>query len=63
MFIVAGEVIHRVSGLQWADFIEQRIMKPVGMTASFGSYNRAKNSQTPDNQRSSGSRSTINACL
>jgi len=44
MFIVAGEVIHRVSGLQWADFIEQRIMKPVGMTASFGSYNRAKNS-------------------
>ncbi len=45
MFIVAGEVIHRVSGLQWADFIEQRIMKPIGMTASFGSYNRAKNSQ------------------
>ena len=42
MFIVAGEVIHRVSGLSWADFIEQRILKPVGMTASFGSYNRAK---------------------
>lgn len=43
MFIVAGEVIHRISGLEWADFIEQRIMKPVGMTASFGSYNHAKN--------------------
>ena len=42
MFIVAGEIIHRVSGLSWAEFIEQRIMKPVGMTASFGSYNRAK---------------------
>lgn len=42
MFIVAGEVIHRVSGLSWADFIEQRIMKPVGMISSFGSYNRAK---------------------
>ncbi|CAA7386470.1 serine hydrolase [Chryseobacterium fistulae] len=42
MFIVAGEVIHRVSGLSWADFIEQKIMKPVGMTSSFGSYNRAK---------------------
>ena len=42
MFIVAGEVIHRVSGLSWADFIEQRIMKPVGMNSSFGSYNRAK---------------------
>jgi len=42
MFIVAGEVITRISGLSWADFIEQRIMKPVGMTSSFGSYNRAK---------------------
>ncbi|WP_300675646.1 serine hydrolase [Soonwooa sp.] len=44
MFIVAGEVITRISGLSWADFIEQRILKPVGMTASFGSYNRAKSS-------------------
>ncbi len=42
MFIVAGEVIHRVSGLSWAEFIEQKIMKPVGMTSSFGSYSRAK---------------------
>lgn len=42
MFIVAGEVIHRISGLSWAEFIEQRIMKPVGMASSFGSYNRAK---------------------
>jgi len=42
MFIVAGEVITRISGLSWAEFIEQRIMKPVGMNASFGSYNRAK---------------------
>lgn len=41
MYIVAGEVIHRVSGLSWAEFIEQRILKPVGMKASFGSYNRA----------------------
>lgn len=42
MFIVAGEVITRISGLSWAEFIEQKIMKPVGMTQSFGSYNRAK---------------------
>lgn len=42
MFIVAGEVITRISGLSWAEFVEQRIMKPVGMTQSFGSYNRAK---------------------
>ncbi|HQD44888.1 MAG TPA: serine hydrolase [Kaistella sp.] len=42
MFIVEGEVIHRISGLSWAEFIEQKIMKPVGMTSSYGSYNRAK---------------------
>lgn len=42
MFIVAGEVLHRVSGLTWAEFIEQRILKPVGMTSSYGSYSRAK---------------------
>lgn len=42
MFIVAGEVITRISGLSWAEFVEQKIMKPVGMNQSFGSYNRAK---------------------
>ncbi len=42
MFIVAGEVITRISGQSWAEFIEQRILKPVGMNQSFGSYNRAK---------------------
>ena len=42
MFIVAGEIIHRVSGKTWAEFIEDRILKPVGMTSSYGSYNRAK---------------------
>lgn len=41
MFIVAGEVITRLSGLSWAEFIEQRILKPVGMNSSYGSYNRA----------------------
>lgn len=41
LFIVAGEVIHRASGLQWANFVEQRILKPVGMTSSFGSYKNA----------------------
>ncbi len=40
MFIIAGEVIKRVSGLSWEAFIEQRIMKPVGMTHSKASYNR-----------------------
>lgn len=47
MFIVAGEVITRISGKSWAEFVEEKILKPVGMTSSFGSYNRAisRNSQ------------------
>jgi CubicO group peptidase (beta-lactamase class C family) len=34
LFIVAGEVIAKVSGLSWDDFIEQKIMKPLGMNNS-----------------------------
>ncbi len=40
MFIIAGEVIHRVSSLTWEEFIEQRILQPVGMKDSKASYNR-----------------------
>ncbi|WP_272023714.1 serine hydrolase [Olleya namhaensis] len=40
MFIIAGEVLKRVSGLSWEEFIETKIMKPVGMTNSKASYNR-----------------------
>ncbi|MBF8149230.1 serine hydrolase [Winogradskyella sp. F6397] len=40
MYIIAGEVLKRVSGLTWEDFIETKIMKPVGMTSSKASYNR-----------------------
>lgn len=43
MFIVAGEVIHRISGLSWAAFIEQRIMQPLGFDKSRGSYSRVIN--------------------
>lgn len=46
MFIVAGEVIHRVSGRTWSQFIEERILKPVGMTSSFGSYKNAKSANS-----------------
>ena len=42
MFIIAGEVLKRVSGLSWEDFIETKIMKPVGMVNSKASYNRVK---------------------
>lgn len=43
MFIIAGEVLKRVSGLSWEEFIETKIMKPVGMTNSKASYNRVTN--------------------
>lgn len=43
LYIVAGEVIARVSGMSWEDFIEQRIMQPLGMTASRASISRIPN--------------------
>ncbi|MDO5654518.1 MAG: serine hydrolase [Flavobacteriaceae bacterium] len=40
LYNIAGEVIRRVSGLEWAEFIEKRILEPVGMKNSKGSYHR-----------------------
>lgn len=42
LYIVAGEIIARVSGMSWEDFIEKRIMKPLNMTASAASLSRLK---------------------
>lgn len=42
MYVIAGEVVARVSGMSWDDFVEHRIMKPLAMTHSAGSYNRLK---------------------
>ena len=42
LYIVAGEVIHRSSGLSWCDFIETKIMKPLTMDASAGTFLRLK---------------------
>jgi CubicO group peptidase (beta-lactamase class C family) len=36
LYMVAGEVIHRVSGQEWDAFVEQNIMKPLGMDRSAG---------------------------
>lgn len=43
MFITAGEIISRVSGKSWFEFIEERFFKPLGMTESFAQYNRIPN--------------------
>jgi CubicO group peptidase (beta-lactamase class C family) len=42
LYIVAGEVIHKVSSLSWCDFIESRIMKPLEMKNSAASFIRLK---------------------
>lgn len=43
LYIVAGEVIARVSGKSWDDFVEERIMAPLGMSRSATSFDRLKN--------------------
>jgi CubicO group peptidase (beta-lactamase class C family) len=43
LYIVAGTVVSRVSGMTWEDFIETKIMKPLGMTQSAASFSRLKN--------------------
>ncbi|MET2986418.1 serine hydrolase [Aureibaculum conchae] len=43
LYIVAGEVVARASGIPWAEFVETRIMRPLGMENSVGVYQRLKN--------------------
>ncbi|MBC8184327.1 serine hydrolase [candidate division KSB1 bacterium] len=42
LYIVAGEIISRISGLSWEEFVEERIMKPLGMDGSAGNFDRVK---------------------
>jgi len=42
LYIVAGEVIARVSGKSWDDFVEERILGPLEMTHSACSFDRLK---------------------
>jgi CubicO group peptidase (beta-lactamase class C family) len=32
MFLVAGRIVEKVSGMSWSDFVESRIFTPLGMT-------------------------------
>jgi CubicO group peptidase (beta-lactamase class C family) len=43
LYIVAGEVVKRASGTSWENFIETRIMQPLGMTESAPSFSRVQN--------------------
>ncbi|MCY1516928.1 D-aminopeptidase [compost metagenome] len=42
LYIVAGEIVARVSGLTYDEFIENRIFKPLGMTKTAASWYRLK---------------------
>jgi CubicO group peptidase (beta-lactamase class C family) len=42
LYVIAGEVIEKVSGSPWCDFVENRIMKPIGMNSSAASWSRLK---------------------
>ena len=42
LYIVAGEVVARVSGKSWDDFVDERILGPLGMTHSACSFDRLK---------------------
>jgi len=40
LYIVAGEVVARVSGMSWADFVQTRILEPLGMNNSVPTSSR-----------------------
>lgn len=43
LYLVAGEVVARVSGMSWADFVRSRIMESLGMEDSAPVYQQLQN--------------------
>ncbi|MGN6803659.1 MAG: serine hydrolase [Ginsengibacter sp.] len=43
MYIIAGAVVAKVSGMSWEDFIQKKIFDPLGMTESAPDYDLLKN--------------------
>ena len=42
LYVVAGELIKRVSGMSWEDFISKRIFQPLNMDNSYAAFDRIK---------------------
>jgi CubicO group peptidase (beta-lactamase class C family) len=42
LYVIAGEIVAKVSGKSWCEFVEERIMKPIGMNNSASSWSRLK---------------------
>jgi len=40
MFVVAGEVVARVSGQSWQDYVEQQLFAPLGMQSTAAGFSR-----------------------
>ena len=55
LYMVAGEVIKRVCGLSWGEFVEQRIFTPLEMDETFSTVTKIKdqsNLATPHDSNS-----------
>ncbi|KOS04960.1 beta-lactamase [Flavobacterium akiainvivens] len=46
LYMVAGEVIHRVTGQTWEAFVQQRILQPIGMESSYTGFSQIKDKST-----------------
>src|SRR6187402_1047561 len=46
MYVVAGEVIRKVSGTPWNEFITNRIFQPLGMNHTYTKFTEAKAEQS-----------------
>src|SRR6185503_12483823 len=42
LYIVAGEVVARVTGKSWDDFVQERIIQPLGMSKTATSFDRLR---------------------
>ena len=42
MYLVAGQVIEKASGMPWKQFVTERIFKPLGMKNTFATYEDSK---------------------
>ncbi len=42
LFMVAGEVVTRISGMKWEQFVEEKILNPLGMNRTAASFARLK---------------------
>jgi CubicO group peptidase (beta-lactamase class C family) len=57
MFLAAGEVVAAVSGMTWQDFVEERILRPLGMDRTVTStldLSAMENVATPHKNRTDG---------